>query len=192
VGVAGLAVLGRPALGFGRVLDDPVAGLRAPASLRTSSLGAAFTTTAAARRGVPGFRPKRPLRPGSLMGAISIPSIGLADDLREGIDLFVLDQGPGHWAGSATPGEVGNCIIAGHRVSHTHPFYDIDAIPVGAEMVLSRAGIDHVYVATSRQVVSPTATDILDPTTERTATIFACHPRGSIAQRFVVQFTHAN
>ena len=89
------------------------------------------------------------------------------------------------------PGEVGNCIIAGHRVSHTHPFFDIDAIPVGSTMVLSRAGVDHVYVASARAVVSPTDTGILDPTPDRTATIFACHPRGSIAERFVVTFTHA-
>jgi sortase A len=125
------------------------------------------------------------------MGGLSIAAIGLDDQLREGIDLWVLDQGPGHWTGSAMPGEVGNCIIAGHRVSHTHPFYDIDAIPVGATMVLSRAGIDHEYVASSRAVVSPTDTGILDPTADRTATIFACHPRGSISQRFVVTFTHA-
>ena len=197
MGTAGLAIAARPALSFARLLDDPIAGMRAPAGVASgranssASIAAPFTAASGTRRGRPGFRPKRPLPPGSSMGTLTIAAIGIADQLREGIDLPVLDQGPGHWSGSAMPGEVGNCIIAGHRVSHTHPFFDIDAIPVGSTMILSRAGVDHVYVASARAVVSPTDTGILDPTPDRTATIFACHPRGSIAERFVVTFTHA-
>ncbi len=193
MGTAGLAIAVRPSLSIARLLDDPIAGMRPPAGVGSGqpSSSARFTATSGTRRGRPGFRPKRPLPPGSFMGTLTIAAIGIADQLREGIDLPVLDQGPGHWAGSAMPGEVGNCIIAGHRVSHTHPFYDIDAIPVGSTMVLSRAGVDHIYVASARAVVSPTDTGILDPTPDRTATIFACHPRGSIAERFVVTFTHA-
>ena len=42
------------------------------------------------------------------------------------------------------------------------------------------------YVVTGTQVVNPDAIWIVDPTDTPTATLFACHPPGSVAQRIVV------
>jgi len=42
------------------------------------------------------------------------------------------------------------------------------------------------YVVTGHEIVDPTAIRIVDQTAEPTATLFACHPPGSVAERYVV------
>ena len=56
------------------------------------------------------------------IGMIEIPKIGLYHRVMHGISLRNIDLGPSHWPGTAMPGELGNTVFAGHRVTHTHPF----------------------------------------------------------------------
>ena len=42
---------------------------------------------------------------------------------------------------------------------------------------------------TGHEIVDPTAIRIVDQTPEPTATLFACHPPGSVAERYVVHLT---
>jgi sortase A len=44
-----------------------------------------------------------------------------------------------------------------------------------------------VYEVTDHQIVTPDATWIAKPTPEPTVTIFACHPKHSARQRYVVR-----
>ena len=53
------------------------------------------------------------------LGGIAIPKLGIDTPLLEGIRLTTLDNSPGHWPGSAMPGEVGNVVVAGHRTATT-------------------------------------------------------------------------
>ncbi|MBV8160606.1 MAG: class E sortase, partial [Acidimicrobiia bacterium] len=55
----------------------------------------------------------------------------------EGVGLDVLANGPGHWPGTAMPGDNGNAVVAGHRVTHTHPFLDIDQLQPGDQVVFT-------------------------------------------------------
>ena len=55
------------------------------------------------------------------IGEIRIPKIGLVHPIFEGVTLTVIDHGPGHWPGSAVPGQLGNAVFAGHRVTHSAP-----------------------------------------------------------------------
>jgi sortase A len=120
------------------------------------------------------------------LGGIPIPKIGLDAPLFEGIRLTTLDNGPGHWPGTALPGEVGNVVVAAHRVSHLAHFRNIDQLVPGDEvMFTSTAGLT-TYVVTGTEVVNPDAVWIVDPTPTPTATLFACHPPGSVSQRIVV------
>ncbi|HEX5615902.1 MAG TPA: sortase, partial [Acidimicrobiia bacterium] len=57
------------------------------------------------------------------VGSVVIPKIGLDHTVYEGIWLTVIDEGPGHWPGSAMPGERGNTVFPGHRVTNSRPFY---------------------------------------------------------------------
>jgi sortase A len=126
------------------------------------------------------------------VGTIEIPKIGLAAAMWEGIKLSTLDRGPGHWPGTAMPGEVGNVVVAGHRVSHNHEFRYVDRLAPGDDVVMTTAAGRFTYVVTSTEVVAPDALWIVDQTAEPTATLFACHPPGSVRQRIVVHLRLAS
>ena len=178
---AGLVVAGRRST----LVDDPILGVRAPGLPETHFPGRSVMPS---RRGRKGFRPRPPYALGKALGAISIPALGIADTMYEGVDLWVLDGGPGHWPGTVLPGQAGNCVIAGHRVSHSAPFRYLDTLRAGDEMRLGALGLDHSYVVTNAFIVAPSDLSIVNATETNTATLFACHPPGSVAQRYVVTF----
>jgi sortase A len=121
------------------------------------------------------------------LGRIEIPKIGLDHKIMHGITLRNIDNGPSHWPGTAMPGEIGNTVFAGHRVTHTHPFRRIDELVPGDEIFFTINGIRTRYVVTGHEIVSPKRVDIVNPTPNATATLFACHPPGSARQRYVVR-----
>lgn len=125
------------------------------------------------------------------LGTIEIPKIGVAKSIFEGITLTTLDRGPGHWPGTAMPGQLGNVVIAGHRVSHDKPFRHLDKLEADDEVIMTTADGRFVYKVTGIEVVLPDALWIVDQTPEYTATLFACHPAGSTRQRIVVHLAYA-
>lgn len=120
------------------------------------------------------------------IGRIEIPKIGLDRNLFEGITLKTLDQGPGHWPGTAQPGAIGNSVIAGHRVSHNKDFRNVDDLEAGDEIILTTDAGQYVYIVNRIEIVKPDALWIIDQSTTATATLFACHPPGSTRERIVV------
>jgi sortase A len=156
------------------------------------------TTTAPAGESAPKVTaPVRPpadpyvAEPIQEIGKIEIPKIGLVHKVMHGISLRNIDQGPSHWPGTALPGENGNAVFAGHRVTHTHPFRNIDQLVEGDEVFFTIGGVRSRYLVTGHEVVSPGRLDIVNPTTTPTATLFACHPPGSAKQRYVVHLALA-
>ena len=135
--------------------------------------------------------PTDPYAPGPVtqIGAIEIPKIGLLHAVFEGITLTVIDHGPGHWPGSAMPCQNGNAVFPGHRVTHTHPFLDIDRLSPGDQIVFHMPGKDCVYKVTGTKIVLPSALYVTDPTPTATVTLIACNPKHSAAQRIVVTGT---
>jgi sortase A len=121
------------------------------------------------------------------IGTIEIPKIGLNHPIFEGVWLSVVDHGPGHWPGTAMPGGIGNATFAGHRVTHSRPFYDMDKLAVGDRVTFHMANGDFTYVITETLIVNPDALWIADQTPKKTMTLFACHPKHSAEQRIVVK-----
>jgi sortase A len=122
------------------------------------------------------------------IGTITIPKIGLHHELYEGVSLTVLDVGPGHWPGTPMPGGAGNVVVGGHRVTHSHPFRDLDQLAPGDEVLFDMAdGSYATYRVTETVIVNPDAMWIVDPTPDDIVTLFACHPKGSAKQRIVVR-----
>jgi sortase A len=120
------------------------------------------------------------------LGRISIPKLGLEAPLFEGIRLTTLDNGPGHWPGTAMPGEIGNVVVAAHRTSHGAAFRSIDQLVAGDLVQFNTATGIIDYAVTGTQIVTPDAIWIVNPTENATATLFACHPPGSVSHRIVV------
>jgi sortase A len=121
------------------------------------------------------------------IGTIEIPKIGLVHKVMHGVTLRNIDHGPSHWPGTPMPGEAGNTVFAGHRVTHSHPFRRINELVPGDEIFFTVAGVRSRYVVTGHEVVSPSRVDIVYPTPTPTVTLFACHPPGSARQRYVVR-----
>ena len=129
--------------------------------------------------------------PRSQIGRIELPDIKIDQPLFEGVSLPTLNKGPGHWPGSAVPGQLGNVVIAGHRVSHNHPFRDIDKLKPGNQVIFTFNGGRYVYLVRDTKIVFPDALWIVEQTPNKTATLFACHPKGSTKQRIVVFLDYA-
>jgi sortase A len=168
----------------------------APVLVPAASPSSTTTVTAAAAEPAPEAPVTRPIAPPSnpraatpivQIGEIRIPKIGLVHAVYEGVTLTVIDHGPGHWPGSAIPGQRGNMVFAGHRVTHSHPFRHIDKLVPGDEVIFEDKDGEWLYRVTGSEVVKPTDVHIVNPTPDATMTLFACHPPGRAIQRYVVR-----
>nr|WP_120491535.1 class E sortase [Corynebacterium lactis] len=66
---------------------------------------------------------------GSAVALLSAPKAGVNELVAfEGVDQGVLAGGPGHYPGTALPGQVGNSSFAAHRDGHGAPFDNIDRL----------------------------------------------------------------
>jgi sortase A len=193
---AGLLLSGVLAMFVGRAspaapaVDDPTPRPAAPAVATTgppTTAAAAPLVVSSSSRG-PVEVPSDPYaaEPIQRIGTIEIPRIGLVSPIFHGITMRNIDQGPSHWPGSAMPGETGNAVFAGHRVTHTHPFLEIDKLQNKDQVIFTVNGVRSVYVVTGHEVVSPNNLGIVTPTSTPTATLFACHPPHTANQRYVV------
>ncbi len=164
----------------------PVAPTTATTSTTTTAPPSTTTTIALPQ---PTPAPADPYAnvPVNQIGTILIPKIDLVHPIFEGVWLTVVDHGPGHWPGSALPGRIGNSVFAGHRVTHTHPFLNLDQLAVGDKVVFDMSYGVFTYAVTSITIVLPTDIAITDPTRTPTITLFACNPKHSAAQRIVVK-----
>jgi len=121
------------------------------------------------------------------LGSIEIPAIGLKHRTFQGVTLHNIDGGPSHWTGSALPGEMGNTVFAGHRATHSQPFRRIDALVPGDKVIFTVGTARSTYRVTGHMVVRPADSWIADQTSAYTGTLYACHPVGSTAERYVVR-----
>jgi sortase A len=103
----------------------------------------------------------------------------------EGDTLEVIDHGPGHFPGTALPGQVGNVVVAGHRVTHSRPFRHLDQLQPGDTATFETATGSYTYTFTGHEIVGPYDVYITNQGAEYKATLFACHPPGSARYRIV-------
>src|SRR6202034_3278497 len=84
---------------------------------------------------------------GTGIANIYIPRLG--DDYHftivEGTDESALDKGPGHYDGTALPGQIGDFAVAGHRVGKGEPFLNLDKLQPGDAVVVETATNWYVY-----------------------------------------------
>jgi sortase A len=157
----------------------------APAAARHLS-----THHVAVHSGAPATAPPRAApQPGQPVGVIQIPSIGLDQVIVEGVGTDDLRLGPGHYPGTPLPGQAGNVAIAGHRTTYAHPFYSLDAVTSGDQIVITTPQGIFVYATSATQVVAPTDVAVLDPTPGAGLTLTTCNPRYSAATRLVLHAT---
>jgi len=130
--------------------------------------------------------------PDVLIGTIEIPRLMLAMEMHEGVTNPTLDRGIGWWPGTAKPGQPGNVVLGGHRTSKKKPFRYLDQLQPGDEIIFTTSEGRFVYLVDRTEIVYPDALWIVDQTPDATATLFACHPPGSVKQRIVVFANYAS
>jgi sortase A len=84
---------------------------------------------------------------GKAFARIHIPSFGVDFNftIQEGTGEDSLAVGPGHYKGTALPGEPGNFGIAGHRVGKGAPFNDLDNLSSCDQIVIETATDFFIY-----------------------------------------------
>ena len=127
---------------------------------------------------------------GTPIGLLSIPRIGMSDAaIVEGTAENQLQQGPGHYVGTALPGQAGNVAIAGHRTTYGAPFYDLNELQPGDPITIQTSQGIFKYQVVMSHVVSPSNVTVLDSSPENELTLTTCNPRYSAATRLVVLAT---
>jgi sortase A len=128
------------------------------------------------------------LAEGEVTDHLQIPKINLSKYVVEGTSENDLRLGPGHYPGTALPGQTGNAAIAGHRTTYGAPFFELNRMAPGDPICLT--DVDNrtwVYqVSAPPQVVSPTDVAVLDPTSYAQLTLTTCNPRFEATSRLVV------
>lgn len=123
---------------------------------------------------------------GDGMALIKIPKIGVDAVVVEGVEVEDLKKGPGHYPDTALPGQLGNMVISGHRTTYGAPFYRLDELKAGDEIVVFDAKGPYSYRVTQTKVVLPTEIGVIAPSSDARLTLTTCHPRFSAAKRLIV------
>lgn len=120
-----------------------------------------------------------------------------------------LEKGPGHYVGTALPGQRGNFAIAGHRVGKGEPFLNLDHLQPGDAVIVQTESKWYVYrvegrpgniAATDsdgvpgREIVDPGDGNVLAPVpdhpgeapTKARMTLTTCHPKFTATHRMII------
>lgn len=134
-----------------------------------------------------GLRANPPIPVTQFPVGLVVPRLGLSTRIAEGIDDATLASGPGHWPGTALPGQAGNAAVFGHRVSHTHPFRYLDQMAAGDLVEVQAGSVLVRYQVSDVWITGGDDLSVVQQTSMPCITLVACHPPGSIAYRIVVR-----
>jgi len=129
-----------------------------------------------------------PIVEGDAIARIELPRIGVDKIVVAGVDKNDLKKGPGHYPETPMPGQLGNAAIAGHRTTFGQPFFDVDKMETGDEIVVTTVVGRFVYRVTGQEIVSPSDYQVIATTdpTRATLTLTSCHPKYTARERIIV------
>jgi LPXTG-site transpeptidase (sortase) family protein len=131
--------------------------------------------------------------PSQIVAYLSIPRLGIknAPIFDRGVDgngnmLIAGGYAVTHYSNSSPIGS-GNAVLYGHDDIEGSVFGRLKDLKVGDEVDVALAGESPVaYHVTGRNIVAPTAVQILQPTNDVRLTLFTCWPNWVDTQRVVV------
>ena len=100
-----------------------------------------------------------------------------------------LARAPGHYVGTAMPGQAGNVAIAGHRTTYGAPFNDLNNLAPGDPVFLTPERRHQTRSTASPGApvaVAPSDVAVLNYFGDNRLTLTTCNPRFSSSQRLVV------
>ncbi len=130
------------------------------------------------------------VRRGDVLARLDIPRINSNPMyVVPGVNLSDLKDGPGHYPDTPLPGQLGNAAIAGHRTTYGHPFFDVDQLVAGDEIVVTMVNGDRfVYLVTFTEIVGASEYWVVTTRDPNIAelTLTSCHPKYTARDRIVV------
>jgi sortase A len=131
---------------------------------------------------------------------LRIPRIDLKTMVVEGVDTEDLRKGPGHYPECRRgferpfctefeemwPGENGRVIVSGHRTTYGAPFYNLNELREGDEVITDTKWGTFRYEVTESEIVEPESLAIAIQRDRAEIVLTTCNPRFSAAQRLVV------
>jgi sortase A len=136
------------------------------------------------------------LRDGAPFAILTIPRLGshYRQVLVQGVGVADLQEGPGHYPGSATPGQIGNFAVAGHRTTYGAPFADLNLLRAGDEVDVQVRDTIYLYRVTGLEIVRPENVGVVAPVPDHPGarprramlTFTTCHPKYSAEKRLIV------
>ena len=116
--------------------------------------------------------------PTGTIGMIEIRSIAI----MEGEGKAQLSQSVGHLPDTAGIGELGNCVLAGHRGSRYGPiFRHLDQVKTGDEVkVTDSGGIVHSYRVKEAFVTAPNDISVKRQDSKEELTLVTCESKGTM------------
>jgi sortase A len=125
---------------------------------------------------------------GDPIARIEMPRIGVDKIVVAGVEKDDLKKGPGHYPETPLPGQLGNSAIAGHRTTFGQPFFDVDKLDNGDEIIVTTLTGRYVYRVTGQQIVSPSDYQVIATTdpTRATLTLTSCHPKYTARERIII------
>lgn len=138
--------------------------------------------------------------PGEKAFRLRIPKLGFRQIVVEGVGTEDLKKGPGHYPEcrrgfespyctafeETWPGERGRVIVSGHRTTYGAPFYNIDKLLPGDEIITDTSWGQYTYEVVKKEIVAPNALSIAIQNDIAEIVLTTCNPRFSAAERLIV------
>jgi sortase A len=105
----------------------------------------------------------------------------------EGVDRATLKKGPGHMPWTPLPGQPGNAVLSGHRTTYGAPFFHLEALEPGDEIIIETALGTSVYEVRKVFIVAPTDVWVTEPMPGAWLTLTTCNPKYSARERLIIQ-----
>lgn len=125
-------------------------------------------------------------KPGTPIGVLEIPRLGLSSIVLEGDEHAALLLGVGHLSETPLPWHGGNSVLAAHRDTFFRP---LEGIRRNDVITFTTADARLEYIVKGTKIVEPTDLEALTPASSATLTLITCFPFhyiGPAPQRFVV------
>jgi len=118
---------------------------------------------------------------------ITIPKINSSWVGYEGTNIPSLKRGPGHYIVTPKPGELGTCVIAGHRTTYGAPFNRVDQLLNGDQIIIETMdGKQFIYLVTGQMEVLPNDLSALKQTEYASLILTTCTPKFYATRRLLV------
>jgi sortase A len=125
---------------------------------------------------------------GEVLARLKIKKISLDTIVLEGASIENLKKAPSHLEKTPLPGEKGNCVISGHRVTYGAPFRKLDQLKTGDLIeITSFNGEKYVYQIYRVYSTLPTDSKVLASTKLAELTLTTCDPPHSARKRLIVK-----